>query len=577
MWPLVRTWDRQLEVFPKEIFSLDYSGSLCVGDCHVVEAAKKIFQRAGDWVILIVFNKSFLSITKSWLCNTAFIHGIWDKTLLISPESEAVNEIRTWNPDLNVVHWDVDGEFDGELEFGQLIYFRLMSRRLSLFLELLNQNVNIFIAESDAVWTGNPLHTLPHGSEWDIVAGWDQSVYMMGLSFVRANNASIGALSYVLGAFEHQLQAFHHGDEFKGDRDAIIFRNYVRSHLDELKVVALDSELHLGGKWYEDFSSIQYCKLPVTIQNNWIVGNSAKVDRMKNFGQWFLNSNEEQCAGNSPAEINQSVSKWLTCRKSPFLGLCGPGCIGTEYGGYFWTRPLETSSVVYSFGIGEDFSFEIGLAARYGVTVHMFDPTPRSFEHYSAVSEILNVGWTSKELKVSGNIESSVYEKMIRESSVKPEQLVFHAIGLIGAKRYDEMFCDEFDLSLEGGTPCADSIATFCAPEDPNWVSHTLCAENVCVCKGFQAPVKYLDLIMKELGHEHLTILKLDIEGVEMEVLSALDIQPDAIIVDNSEKLVESLFHDTQYKADNVQHERGTWINTGRLVQLCSLKLPWLH
>jgi FkbM family methyltransferase len=37
---------------------------------------------------------------------------------------------------------------------------------------------------------------------------------------------------------------------------------------------------------------------------------------------------------------------------------------------------LGAGSVVYTLGVGTDISFECDLIARYGVTVHAFDPTP---------------------------------------------------------------------------------------------------------------------------------------------------------------------------------------------------------
>jgi hypothetical protein len=46
-----------------------------------------------------------------------------------------------------------------------------------------------------------------------------------------------------------------------------------------------------------------------------------------------------------------------------------------------WTiSPLNLSerSVVYSLGVGEDISFDLELIKRFAVTVHAFDPTPRS-------------------------------------------------------------------------------------------------------------------------------------------------------------------------------------------------------
>jgi hypothetical protein len=55
--------------------------------------------------------------------------------------------------------------------------------------------------------------------------------------------------------------------------------------------------------------------------------------------------------------------------------------LGTEYGGWtFNPELLGPDSVVYCAGIGEDISFDLGLIARFGVTVHAFDPTPKSIE-----------------------------------------------------------------------------------------------------------------------------------------------------------------------------------------------------
>ncbi len=39
---------------------------------------------------------------------------------------------------------------------------------------------------------------------------------------------------------------------------------------------------------------------------------------------------------------------------------------------------LGPASIVYSFGVGEDVSFEMELIERFGTPVHAFEPTPRS-------------------------------------------------------------------------------------------------------------------------------------------------------------------------------------------------------
>ncbi len=65
--------------------------SVCVGDCAVISAAKRIFSKTKDWVIVIIFNDAYLPMTKSWLCNTQFMDSVWEKALLISTDLTSVD------------------------------------------------------------------------------------------------------------------------------------------------------------------------------------------------------------------------------------------------------------------------------------------------------------------------------------------------------------------------------------------------------------------------------------------------------------------------------------------------------
>src|SRR6187402_2180865 len=59
--------------------------------------------------------------------------------------------------------------------------------------------------------------------------------------------------------------------------------------------------------------------------------------------------------------------------------------LGSDYGSHcVHPESLGPNSVVYSFGVGEDASFDIALIERWGLQVHAFDPTPRSIEWVEA-------------------------------------------------------------------------------------------------------------------------------------------------------------------------------------------------
>ena len=141
--------------------------------------------------------------------------------------------------------------------------------------------------------------------------------------------------------------------------------------------------------------------------------------------------------------------------------------LGTEYGG--WTiNPalLDPSSIVYSAGVGEDISFDLALIERFGTTIHAFDPTPRS------------LAWL--------------------KSQRLPPSFVIHGYGL--AKT-------EGDL-------------TFNTPKNPAHVSLSILDNHST--SQITLPVRKLGSVMKELGHSHLDLLKMDIEGSEYGVIEDL-------------------------------------------------------
>jgi len=145
---------------------------------------------------------------------------------------------------------------------------------------------------------------------------------------------------------------------------------------------------------------------------------------------------------------------------------CAQLALGTEYGGYaVCPEGLTEQSLVYSFGVGFDVSFDQALIAARALTVHAFDPTPRSID------------WI--------------------KTQTLPESFVFHPWGIA-----------DFD-----GT------ASFHAPKDPTHVSHTMLKGGDAGTGTIDVPVFRLRTIMDKLGHDHIDVLKMDIEGAEYGVL----------------------------------------------------------
>jgi FkbM family methyltransferase len=143
--------------------------------------------------------------------------------------------------------------------------------------------------------------------------------------------------------------------------------------------------------------------------------------------------------------------------------------MGSDYGGYSLDPSLiGPGAVVYSLGVGQDISFDLGLIQRYGLTVHAFDPTPRV--------------------------------KTWLASQVLPEQFQFHDVGIA-----------DFD---------GDGI--FYLPPRQDHISHSLIRARQYSRDSIQVPMIRLHTAMQRLGHNRIDLLKVDIEGAEYTVLQDL-------------------------------------------------------
>jgi FkbM family methyltransferase len=192
--------------------------------------------------------------------------------------------------------------------------------------------------------------------------------------------------------------------------------------------------------------------------------------------------------------IQSKYYKWterpLKVKIEPLLPVIRPG---THYGG--WLIPagfLNSQSVVYLAGAGEDVSFDAAVADQFGCAVQIIDPTPRAAAHVMRLkANIANGIDTPLE-----NIDTGIYPQFARETA---EKLHFHTIGL-----WNE-----------------DTTLKFYAPANPAFVSHSIV--NLQKTEHFiEVPVCRLSTIMKKLGHDHIDLLKIDIEGAEYTVLTAL-------------------------------------------------------
>ena len=241
----------------------------------------------------------------------------------------------------------------------------------------------------------------------------------------------------------------------------------------------------------------------------------------------------------------QSMAHWQQpCAPKPWTrnfryGPLDCTFLGTDYGGFYLPNrmcflherpePSNRSFVAYGFGIGGDVSYDLALAAAYpNMIVRMFDPTPSAVTHGQHVLAALENRETPCHLGLSSAACAGAYFRSIAHSSVPPSQVTVHpwAIGTsdgflsFGRTTTGSLYTEKAQDGdgERGGAGVHDVDAApppygrVVSPPPPP-------AARPPRLEPLRLPVKTLLSIMETLGDEVVDILKLDIEGVEVEVI----------------------------------------------------------
>ena len=141
---------------------------------------------------------------------------------------------------------------------------------------------------------------------------------------------------------------------------------------------------------------------------------------------------------------------------------------GSSYGGFYVAPALvPAGAVVYSIGIGKDITFDRAMLRHHRCHIHAFDPTPKAI-HYL-------------------------------EDKVPASDFAFYAYGITAGRSGSQ---------------------TFYLPRDVNATSGSLVAtDEMDPGRAIEVEMRTFGDITQALGHRHVDVLKMDIEGAEYEVI----------------------------------------------------------
>lgn len=170
--------------------------------------------------------------------------------------------------------------------------------------------------------------------------------------------------------------------------------------------------------------------------------------------------------------------------------------LGTNYGG--WAIPinakLDSNSIIYSGGVGEDISFDLKLQDKYKCKIFLIDPTKRAIKHYEEVKQMFK----TKTIALSGNIQNDYLKNII---GLNPN---FENFNYINKGLYREK-----------------TKLKFYKQTNPDYVSQSL-VKNMFGQEYDEVEVDSIKNIMTDNNHTKIDLLKLDIEGSEIDVLNQM-------------------------------------------------------
>ena len=187
-------------------------------------------------------------------------------------------------------------------------------------------------------------------------------------------------------------------------------------------------------------------------------------------------------------------------RVTPLNSLMYVGSV--KHGYYIPKNYLNSNSVCYCVGAGEDISFDVELVRLFGSKVFIIDPMPYAREHYQKLMDLTNKG-------EDFTIDKGKFEYTYKTRKEDFNKLTYLELGIWNEKK----------------------IVKFYDPAKENYAGHSII--NLQATETYiEASVDRLVNIMKEYKHKSIDLLKLEIEGSEYTVIDTIaEDKPDIKII----------------------------------------------
>lgn len=222
------------------------------------------------------------------------------QVIFIVTSHEGTAKMKELSPDIHVVVIDVEESMKGHQEYSHVGYVKIMALRTLIQNSLLQNNIEVYSFECDSVFMKNPLPILRANSGmYDIVfiSNYQRPKAINGgFIYMFPTLATKDAFTELNRKMQELYKEIRNEPSDKKvptyENDQVYLSNLRNENYAGLKSTVIPFNIFPDGKWYDIPEEERKQTDPVLIHNNWIIGNQAKMDRLKKWGHWFLTENK---------------------------------------------------------------------------------------------------------------------------------------------------------------------------------------------------------------------------------------------------------------------------------------------
>ncbi len=270
---------------------------------RALSVSRQILKRK-HFVYVMFINSAYISFAKSWVCNLQEIdETVLASTIMFTDSIHTRSAMLNFNGRLNV--YTIPTNTSGSVEYGHYDYYALTLHRLRIQAALILNDIHVMLIEADAVWLDRridmqlntifAIHELISADNHNFAQ--DTKEISAGFSGYRSSRSVKLMFKRYVEDYNRQLEKYVNVSGFIGDiGEQMLLTQILREG--NYAVYWLDSCEYASGAWYDKEKRSSRCRLKdvKVLQNNYIVGNDAKIARAQTWHHWYLDRATDQCA-----------------------------------------------------------------------------------------------------------------------------------------------------------------------------------------------------------------------------------------------------------------------------------------